>query len=229
MAARSDPVDEGARISARVMSSVADELRDARLAHGLSQTQVGRAVGVRRVRISAVERRIVKAMTIDQVARHSAVLGLKLSVKLYPVGAAIRDVVQIKYINGFVARVGRAWNVGLDVPIPIPGDLRAVDVVLEGVCAIAVEVITRLRDIQSELRAAQVKQRDLGADRLVIVLAATHANRKALADARPSLEAAFDLDSQRTLRMLAAGMDPGRDAIVLLSLTKKPEVVDKDG
>ena len=200
------------------MSSVADELRGARLARGLSQTQVGRAVGVRRARISAVERRAVKAMTIDQLARQAALLGLKLSVKLYPIGAAIRDAAQVKYINGFVARVGKAWKVGLDVPIPIPGDLRAVDVVLEGPCVIAIEVITRLRDIQSELRSAQVKQRDLGADRLVLVLAATHANRHALAAARASLEAAFELDTQRVMRLLAAGKDPGRDAIVLLAV-----------
>ena len=200
------------------MSSVADELRGARLARGLSQTQVGRAVGVRRARISAVERRAVKAMTIDQLARQAAVLVLKLSVKLYPIGAAIRDAAQVKYINGFVARVGKAWKVGLDVPIPIPGDLRAVDVVLEGPCVIAIEVITRLRDIQSELRSAQVKQRDLGADRLVLVLAATHANRHALAAARASLEAAFELDTQRVMRLLAAGKDPGRDAIVLLAV-----------
>ena len=120
MAARSDPIDEGVRTSARVMASVADELRGVRLARGLSQTQVGRAVGVRRVRISAVERRAVGAMTSDLLARQAAVLGLKLSVKLYPIGAAIRDAAQVKYINGFVARIGSAWKVGLDQPIPLP-------------------------------------------------------------------------------------------------------------
>ena len=94
---------------------------------------------------------------------------------------------------------------------------------------IAVEVITHIRDVQAELRSAQLKQRDFGADRLVLVLAATHANRDALAAARPSLEVAFELDSQRVLRMLAAGKDPGRDAIVMLSLGKPPSVVDEDG
>ena len=218
MPGRSNAIDEGVRISARLMASVADELRNARLAQGLSQTQVGRAVGVRRTRISAVERRLAGAMTVDQVARQAAVLGLKLSLKLYPVSEPIRDAAQVRYINRFIQRVGRAWKVTLDAPLPLPGDLRAIDVVLGGSCTIAVEVVTRLRDIQAELRAAQLKQRDYGATRLVIVVAATHANRQAIAQARPSLEVAFELDSQRSMRLLAAGNDPGRDAIILLSL-----------
>lgn len=208
------------------MASVADELRNARLARGLSQTQVGRAVGTRRVRISAVERRVASAMTVDQLARQASVLGLKLSIRLYPLGEPIRDVAQVKYTNRFVQRVGSAWRVvALDDPIPIPGDLRAIDVVLDGPCIVAVEVVTRFRDIQAELRAAQIKKRDYGAARLVIVVAATHANRKALDEARSALESVFDLDSQRTMRLLAAGKDPGRDAIVLLSLssTASPE------
>jgi transcriptional regulator with XRE-family HTH domain len=198
------------------MTTLSDELRDARLARGLSQAEVSQRLGQRRVRVSAVERRHPKQMTIDQLARQAAVLGLKLSMRLYPVGAPIRDAAQLKYINRLVARIGGGWSVALDVPIPLSGDLRAIDVVLRGVCTVAVEVITRLRDIQAELRAAQLKRRDLGADRLIIVLAGTHTNRAALNEARLSLSAAFELDTKRVLAALAAGKDPGRDAIVVL-------------
>jgi hypothetical protein len=46
----------------------------------------------------------------------------------------------------------------LDLPIPLPGDLRGIDVLLDnGSCRIVVEVITRLRDLQAQLRAAQLK------------------------------------------------------------------------
>jgi hypothetical protein len=38
----------------------------------------------------------------------------------------------------------------------------------------------------------------------------------ALAEARPTLLASFDLDTRRTLAKLRAGEDPGRDAIVVL-------------
>jgi hypothetical protein len=50
----------------------------------------------------------------------------------------------------------------------------------------------------------------------VIVVAGTRANRAALADARPTLTGAFDLDTRRVMADLAAGRDPGRDAIVAL-------------
>ena len=110
------------------------------------------------------------------------------------------------------------WRIRLDVPIPLPGDLRAIDVVIDGACVIAIEVVTRLRDLQAILRSSQLKKRDFGADRLIIVVAGTHSNRRALADARQSLVGTFDLDTQRVLAALAAGKDPGRDAIVVTRL-----------
>jgi hypothetical protein len=146
------------------------------------------------------------------------VLGLKASIKLYPLGGGLRDAAQARYVAHFVARIGNAWRIRLEAPLPMPGDLRAIDVLLEGSVRIAVEVVTRLSDLQATLRAAQLKRHDVGADRLVIVVAATHANRRALAEARASLVATFDLDTQRTMAKLAAGQDPGRDAIVLLAL-----------
>lgn len=155
-------------------------------------------------------------MTLDRIARQAAVLGLKLVVKLYPVGEPIRDAAQVKYINRLLDRIGKAWMVRLDVPIPLAGDLRAIDIVLTGACVIAIEVVTRLTDIQAVIRAAQLKQRDFGATRLIIVVASSTANRNAIAAARPSLAAAFDLDTQRVLASLATGRDPGRDAIVVL-------------
>jgi len=144
-------------------------------------------------------------------------VGLKLVVKLYPLGGGIRDAAQAHYVAAFVARVGRLWRVMLEAPIPIQGDLRALDILLTSERArIAVEVITRLADLQAQVRAAQLKARDIGATRMVLVIAGTHANRRALASARPTLVPAFDLDSRRLLADLAAGRDPGRDGIVVL-------------
>lgn len=103
--------------------------------------------------------------------------------------------------------------------MPVASDLRAVDVLLTNASArIAVEVITRLADLQAQIRAVQLKARDVGATRLILVIAGTHANRRALADARGTLVASFELDSRRLLAQLTAGRDPGRDGIILLSL-----------
>lgn len=200
--------------------AIADELRSARLALGLTQAGVARALNVSRDRVSRIELRRTKTVSASYLARHSSVVGLRLSIKLYPVGGHLRDEAQARYIARFLERVAHSWRVRLDVPMPLSGDLRAVDVLLDGSCRIAVEIVTRLTDLQATLRSSQLKQRDIKAERLVIVVAATHRNRRALADGRASLLATFDLDTQRTLAQLAAGKDPGRDAIVLLSLDR---------
>ena len=196
---------------------IADELRRARIAAGLTQAQIAATLGVRRAEISTIERADLGRANVELLTRHAALVGLRFSVKLYPIGGALRDGAQLRYINAFLQRVGAAWQSAIEVPMPLPDDLRAIDVVLKGPCVIAVEVVTRLLDIQSIVRAAQLKQRDMGAARLIIVVSGTHANRRALAEARAVLATTFDLDTQRTMRLLAAGVDPGRDAIVVLA------------
>jgi hypothetical protein len=81
---------------------------------------------------------------------------------------------------------------------------------------IGVEAISRLRDVQAQVRAAQLKRHDANIERLIVLVAATHANRRALAAAEPLLAAAFPVGSRRTLAALAAGLDPGGDAVVFL-------------
>jgi len=216
VASRTSPIADAARRASLQQAAACDELRNARLARGLSQAAIAQALSITRSQVSRVERNRIKSLDLASLARHAAAVGLRPSLKLYPVGGGLRDAAQVRYVASFVERVGRAWRVRLDVPMPLPGDLRAVDVLLEGACVIAVEVVTRLLDLQAVLRAAQLKQRDIGAARLVIVVAGTHANRRALAEARPALIATFDLDTPRTLAQLSAGRDPGRDAIVVL-------------
>lgn len=183
---------------------------------GLTQAQVATALGVSRKWVSRVELRRAHRVTAAYLFRHAAVVGLKASIKFYPLGGALRDEAQLRYIRRLIERIGHAWRVQLDVPIPLPGDLRAIDVLLSNAgCRIAVEVITRLRDLQAQIRAAQLKQRDIGADRLILVIAATHANRSALAEARGALLATFETETRLVLRALARGEDPGRDAVIL--------------
>lgn len=170
--------------------------------------------------VSEISRRELgrsRGLTGERLAAHAAVIGLKLSLNLWPSGGGLRDVAQARYVAAFIARVGRSWQVSLEAPMPIAGDLRAIDVSLvRGDVRLAVEVITRLADLQAQLRAAQLKARDFGATRLILVVAATHANRRALEVAGASLVATFDLDTRRVTRDLARGADPGRDAIIVL-------------
>jgi transcriptional regulator with XRE-family HTH domain len=217
MATRSSLLDDANRWWRRMELEIGDQLRTARHLLGLTQTQVANALGISQSDVSRRERGRAPRLTGQALARHAAAVGLKLSIKLWPVGGGVRDVAQARYVARFVSRVGAAWKVILEAPIPKTGDLRAVDILLlAGPARIAVEVITRLADLQAQLRAAQLKARDIGATRLVIVVAGTHANRDALRAVRATLVSSFELDARRVLNELAAGRDPGRDAIIVL-------------
>jgi transcriptional regulator with XRE-family HTH domain len=199
-------------------NELGDELRAARYAAGLTQRRVASAIGSSQAEISRRERGRVPGIGLDRLATHAAAVDLRTSVKFWPAGGAIRDGAQARYVAAFVGRVGRAWKVTLEAPIPIAGDLRAIDITLSSpVGSVAVEVITRLADLQAQVRAAQLKARDARSTRLVIVVAATHANRRAVAEVRGALLTAFDLDPRHVLADLAAGRMPPRDALILFS------------
>ncbi|MGH2418246.1 MAG: helix-turn-helix domain-containing protein [Candidatus Limnocylindria bacterium] len=206
----------------RLANDIGDELRTARLLAGATQRQVGAAIGVSPSEISRRELGQSHHLTGARLAVHAAAVGLKLWVKLFPIGGGVRDEAQARYIAAFVALVGRSWRVTLEAVMPAPGDLRAADVLLvSGPLRIVVEVITRVSDIQAQIRAAQTKARDLGATRLILVIADTHANRRALNAVSATLMPGFTLDARRVFRALGAGNDPGRDALVLLRLRSR--------
>jgi transcriptional regulator with XRE-family HTH domain len=196
---------------------IGDQLRTGRHVLGLTQTHVAGSLRISQSEVSRRERGRSTSLAGRELTRHAAAVGLRLSIKLWPVGGGVRDAAQARYVAAFVARVGRPWRVILEAPIPIAGDLRAVDVVLKSpTLLIAVEVITRLADVQAQIRAARLKARDIGAGRLILVVAGTHANRAALGTVRASLVESFDTDTRRILGELAAGRDPGRDGVVIL-------------
>jgi transcriptional regulator with XRE-family HTH domain len=218
MSVRTRASDDARRRWLAICRRAGDELRTSRRVHGLTQRQVGTALGLSQSEISRRELGQAHGIAGRALALHAAAVGLKLAVQLWPVGAAIRDAAQARYVATFVARIGHRWRVQLEANVPIPGDLRAADVLLaNGATRVAVEVITRITDLQAQLRLAQAKARDLQATRLVIVTAATHANRATMAATRGALIESFDLDSRAVMSALAAGRDPGRDAIILLA------------
>jgi hypothetical protein len=88
-------------------------------------------------------------------------------------------------------------------------------VLRRGHLSVGVEAISRLRDVQAQVRAARLKQKDAQIQRLVLLIAARHANRRALAAAGP-MRADLALTTRDALTALGAGRDPGDDAIVLI-------------
>jgi hypothetical protein len=101
--------------------------------------------------------------------------------------------------------------------MPIAGDLRSGDCrISRPGCSILVEAYTRLADWQAQTASAARKKRDLAADRLVILVAATHANRRAVAEADSVSSGSFPRRTKAALVALAAGADPEADCLVVL-------------
>jgi transcriptional regulator with XRE-family HTH domain len=210
-------VDRAAILSRRLQAELGLELRDARLARGLRQTDVARAASSSTSHISRVELGLAPDLSIADAVRHGAVVGLKLHARFYPAGGGLRDAAQLDLLRRLRARIGDRWSWTLEAPLNIAGDLRAFDALLANPTAtIAVEAITRLRDAQAQLRAATLKQRDGNIPRLVLLIKATDHNRKALASAADVIATAFPLGTREELAALSQGKDPGDNGIVLL-------------
>lgn len=217
MATRTRSLDEAARNARWSLAELGREVRNARIRRGSTQRQVAVRLGTSVSQVSRLERGLAPRLTVASAFRLAAAVGLRGYLRAFPGGRDLLDQPQLALLERLRGRAAPAWRWRLEVPIPTPGDLRAVDAVLtNGDCVIAIEAITRLADVQAQVRAAQVKARDLGATRLLLLLAATSANRRALRAAQPLIEAAFPMTTRAALTSLAAGRDPGADALVLL-------------
>lgn len=204
-------------LATRLLEDIGRELRLARLMAGLTQRAVGERLGHDAAHVSRVEHGLIRGLGVGAVVRHAAVIGLQPWVRLFPSARRPLDEAQLALFARFRQRIGAAWRVSLEAPMPGRGDLRAADalLVVPG-CRCMVELITRLADLQAQLRAAHRKQRDLGADRLILVIAATTTNRNVIRAAGPALREALPLDTRATLTAIAAGTDPGADGLVVL-------------
>lgn len=217
MANRVSFLTEAARFGDWLLRDSGREVKVARVLLGRTQREVGATLGRSASHVSRVEHGLIKGLGLAELARHAAAVGLKPWIGLFPAVATPLDRRQLELLNRFRERIAATWRVELEAVVPKYGDLRAADAILHGAgIRCMVEVITRLADVQAQIRAARRKQRDLGADRLVIVIAGTRTNRRVLTDAGPVIRDAFPLDTRTMLQTLAAGTDPGADGIVLL-------------
>lgn len=210
-------VDQAAQLGRRLLNELGDDLREARLRAGLRQVDVARALGTSDTRLGLIEAGKLLTLPMLDLARHAGAVGLRLHARFYPAGPPIRDAAQVALLNRFRGRVSASWQVRLEAPLPVQGDQRAWDMFLRNAeVTIGVEAISRLRDVQAQVRAAQLKRRDGEVRRLLLVVAATHANRRALAAAEVLVRDDFKIGTRSALAAIAAGRDPGGDALVLL-------------
>jgi transcriptional regulator with XRE-family HTH domain len=216
MATRDRPVDRANRAVALLVSSTARELREARQAAGLSQRAVASAAGVSHPTVSRVERGVSPEVSLLVIARLSAVVGLKPTLQLFPDGDPIRDIAHVHLLERLHARIHPQLRWRTEVPLPIAGDPRAWDATIAGLgFVVGVEAETRVRDAQAVGRRINLKQRDGELDHVILLVAGTRANRRALV-AASGLAEAFPISQRDCLRALREGGDPGGSSIIVL-------------
>jgi transcriptional regulator with XRE-family HTH domain len=211
-----------------VVGALATELRDARREAGLSQASVGRVAGISAGHVARLERGEVKGASVMLFARLFAVLGRRLSVRTYPEGVPLRDIAQLRLIARFRATLPPSVQLHTEVPLRRPGDLRAWDGELritnddggrgaggsrDHVCKLEAETV--LYDLQSQERRIALKMADDGVDRVILLVADTHRNRRVLREFREHLRARFPLETAAVMRELRAGRLPTQSGIVI--------------
>ncbi|MDH4334851.1 MAG: helix-turn-helix transcriptional regulator [Chloroflexota bacterium] len=190
--------------------------RELRLAAGLTQATVARASGIARSTYADLERGRTAQVNLLLASIVSAALGQDLSVKLYPFGSPVRDAAHLRLLSEFVARLSAFWRVTHEAPLPIEGDRRAWDLLLNGPASIGVEAETRLGDVQALERAIHLKQRDSGVRRVLLVVRGSKRNRMLIRHHLPHLRTAFPLGTAEVMRALREGRDPGADGLAVL-------------
>lgn len=217
MTSKERALDRGTRRGRRILNELADELREARIQAGLSQAQLARTVGLSRAHVSRFERAAAGRLAITDASRVLSVLGRDLVVKVYPGGSPVRDAAQLALVERLRPRVSTSFTWRAEAPIAAAGDQRAFDVLLEAPgLRIGVEAETRLRDIQALQRRIELKQRDAGVDRVVLLVRYSLSNRLVLREADSALRASFPVRGRDVLRALRAGHDPRGNGLVML-------------
>lgn len=206
-----------------MLDHVVRELHEARLGAGVSQKRVGHAINRSDAWVSWTESGANASLSIVDASRMLACVGLDLSVRAYPAGRGIRDEAQLALVAHFKSLVLPRWDWRTEVPIPLPGDPRAWDLILRGpAVTIGVEAESRLRVIQALDRRVVLKLRDSGLDRVVILVAATRTNRTILREVGGSVRSNYPIPSRQALDALMGGRDPGGNAIVVLPAASVP-------
>lgn len=203
---------------------MAREFYAARTNAGVSQGVVSDRVGLSRPQYGRIERGIAPEVSLATVARIAAVLGLDTSLRFFPSADPVRDAAHAALLERLhvICHPSLSWRT--EVPFPGPGDRRAWDAVIGGVhrtgsvgrIRIGVEAETRPNDVQALDRKLALKERDGGVERVILLLSDTRHNRSFLHGPGSALRNRFPLDGRRALRHLAAGSDPGSNALVLL-------------
>lgn len=223
MATRARQVDIGTARGVELIARAGREIRQARMDRGLSLAATGRASALSVSEVSQIERGLVARVSVHDLARLHAVVGLELSLKSYPSGQPIRDAAHVALLEDFRMGLHKSLRWSIEVPLPIPGDRRSWDALIRGDgWQYGVEAETAPRDSQSVARRMQLKERDGRVNGMLLVLRRTVQTRRFVSEAGELLRSVFPVDGTRAIELLRAGVDPGGNAVIVLASRPSP-------
>ena len=195
---------EGDRQARRQATRLGDELSALRLRAGLSQSAVGRALGVDRSMISRLE---LGDPRVGLTARFrvSALLGAELRLSAYArSGPLIHDAVQAPIVEAILALSDRRWRRTVEAKVP-GADRRSIDLRLDGPAGVILcEVESRVGSLEEIIRELHAKRDAVRAAQppaagppihVVVVLPRSRHHRQIVRDHPRTIEAAFPMPS----------------------------------
>jgi transcriptional regulator with XRE-family HTH domain len=128
--------ERGRRRARKCLADLGEEFRQKRQSVGLSQSEVAVAAGTARSTYTRVEAGSFDALPIATASRIASVLGLDLSVKVYPGGSPLRDAAQLARLERVLACAGPPLRTATEVVLPTtlnrPYEQRAWDAEIRG-------------------------------------------------------------------------------------------------
>lgn len=134
---RERPVDRGRRLATADRIRIGHELRVARQVVGESVHVVGSAIEMSGMQVSRIERGILPTVSIEQLARLGAAVGLDVRVRAYPGPSPVLDAAQMALLGRLRARLPKHLLFRTEVPLPSVGDQRAWDAYISRLVGIA--------------------------------------------------------------------------------------------
>ena len=209
--------DRARRVAQEVLAQFGREIRTARLGLDLSAAQASRAIGRSKSTWSRIELGQATGLTVLDLVRALAVVGLDLHARAYPGSLPVRDAPHLALLQRLREAIGDHVSWRTEVPLPRLGDQRAWDALIKvGGVRIGVEAETRARDAQALQRRLALKRRDGGVEHVLLVLADTRHNREFLRSCGPGFLSDFPVNGRDAIARLARCEDPCGSAIVLL-------------
>lgn len=110
-------LDRAAWLANRTLQEISDEFRERRLALALSQAHVAAACRISRPYYGRIDSGKARSLSLVEVHRIAAVLGMSTSVRLYPDGVPVRDLAHATRLTRFLTLAGPPLTYRSEVPL----------------------------------------------------------------------------------------------------------------